>query len=62
MDGLELKLRRIRTGMTQFDLGRMTDISPSRISEMETGKRAIADVVVEALDRELAKAGFGRPE
>ena len=54
MEPLELKIKRIQAGMTQFDLGWMTGIHPSRLSEMETGKRPIAEAVIEVLDRELA--------
>ena len=55
MEAMELKIRRIRAGLTQYDLAREADIHPARLSEMETGKRAIADSVVEALDREFPK-------
>lgn len=58
MDSLKLKLRRIRVGLTQFELAQKAGVHPSRLSEMETNKRPIADVVVEALDRELAKVGL----
>ena len=53
MDPLELKIRRIRSGMTQYQLAEKAGIHPSRLSEMETGKRPIADPVIEALDRTL---------
>ncbi len=50
MDGLELKLRRIRAGLTLYDLGQRSSVHPSRISEMERGQRTIAAAVVAALD------------
>ena len=55
MDGLELKIRRIRAGLTQYALAREAGIHPSRLSEMETGKRPIADAVTDALNKELAE-------
>lgn len=55
MDGLELKIRRIRAGLTQYDLAREAGIHPSRLSEMETGKRRITDAVTDAIDKELAE-------
>ena len=57
MDGLELKLGRIRVGLTQFELAQKAGVHPSRLSEMETGKRPIDAVVVDALARELAGVG-----
>ena len=54
MDGLELKIRRIRAQLTQHELAREAGIHPSRLSEMETGKRPIADAVIDALERQLA--------
>ena len=55
MDGLELKIRRIRAGLTQYDLAQEAGIHPSRLSEMETGKRPITDAITDALDKELSK-------
>lgn len=55
MDGLDLKLGRVRVGLTQWQLATKAGIHPSRLSEMETGKRPVEDVVVEALAQELAQ-------
>ena len=52
MDGLELKILRIRAGLTQYDLAQEAGIHPSRLSEMETGKRPVTDAVTDALDKE----------
>ena len=61
MDPLEMKLGRIRVGLTQFELAQKAGVHPSRLSEMETGKRPIADAVIVVLDRELAGVGLERP-
>ena len=55
MNGLELKIKRIRAGLTQYDLAQKAGIHPSRLSEMETGKRPVSDAVYDALDKELAE-------
>lgn len=55
MDGLDLKLRRVRAGLTQYDLGRRSGVHPTRISEMERGQRAIAESVVAALEEILGR-------
>lgn len=54
MDGLELKIRRIRAGLTQYDLSLRCGVHPSRLSEMERGQRPIANAVLRALEKELA--------
>ena len=51
MDGLELKLARVRLGLTLWELGKAANVRPERISEMERGQREIDQAVVEALGR-----------
>ena len=60
MNGLELKIRRIRAGMTQYDLAQEAGIHPSRLSEMETGKRPVTDAVTDALDKERSEVPGSR--
>lgn len=57
MDPLELKIRRVRLGWTQYDLAQRSGVHPARVSEMERGQRPIAEAVVRALDEELAEIG-----
>ena len=49
MDGLGLKIERITRGLTQWDLAKKAGVHPARISEMERGRRDVAEAVVEAL-------------
>ena len=61
MNGLELKIRRIRAGLTQYDLAQEASIHPSRLSEMEIGKRPVAEAVTDVLDKEPSVVpGSGR--
>jgi len=39
MDGLELKLRRIESGLRQYEVAARVGIAPCRLSEIETGRR-----------------------
>ena len=39
MDGLELKLRRLRAGARQFDVARYAGVSEAVVSRLETGRR-----------------------
>ena len=57
MYGLDLKLKRVRLGLTLWQLGKLAGVHPARISEMERGQRPITDVVVNALSREMNGAG-----
>ena len=56
MDGLELKIARVRAGLTLWQLGRLAGVHPARISEMERNQRPIVEAVAQALDKELAGA------
>ena len=62
MDGLDLRLMRVRAGITQYELAKRSGIHPARISEMERGQRPITDVVVDALSHEMSGAGRERSE
>ena len=55
MDGLELKILRIRAGLTQYDLAQEASIHSSRLSEMETGKRPVTEAVTDVLDKEASE-------
>ena len=62
MNGLDLKLKRVRVGLTLWQLGKLAGVHPARISEMERGQRPITDVVVDALSHEMSGAGREREE
>lgn len=51
MDGLELKLERVRAGLTLYELGKLAGVHPARISEMERAQRVVSPAVVQALER-----------
>lgn len=59
MTPLDLKVRRVRVGLTQYELARKCGLHPARLSEMEAGKRPIPDLVIEVLDQQLAGAVRG---
>ena len=54
--GLELRLLRVKKGLSQWTLARAAGIQPARISEMETGKRPVVGAVITALDRLAAES------
>ena len=62
MNGLDLKLKRVQAGLTQYELGQRSGVHPARISEMERGQRPIIDAVVNALSDEMGGAGRERSE
>lgn len=53
MDGLELRIARVRAGLTQYEFAKLAEVHPSRLSEMERGQREITPAVVAALDKLL---------
>ena len=62
MDGLDLRIMRVRAGITRYLLAQRSGIHPARISDMERGQRPITDVVVDALSHEMSGAGREREE
>lgn len=60
MNGLDLKVKRIRAGLTLWDLGQKSGIHPSRISEMERDQRPVSEAVARVLEELMAaKLGGG---
>ena len=62
MDGMDLKIARIRARLTLWELGKLAGLHAARISEMETGKRPIIQAVVDVLSHEMSGVGRERPE
>ena len=62
MDGMDLKIARIRAHLTLWQLGKLAGVHPARISEMERGQRPIIDAVVNALSHEVGGACRERSE
>ena len=62
MDGLDLKLKRVQAGLTQYELGQRSGVHPARISEMERGQRPIIGAVVDALSHDVGGEGRERSE
>ena len=49
-----MKAARVRARLTQWQLATMAGVHPSRLSEMETGKKPVTEAVVRALNEALA--------
>jgi|GEM_PF-6559869 transcriptional regulator with XRE-family HTH domain len=62
MDGLDLRIMRVRAGITRYLLAQRSGIHPDRISDMERGQRPITDVVLDARSHEMSGAGREREE
>ena len=62
MDGMDLKIARIRARLTLWELAKRSGVHAARISEMETGKRPIIQAVVDVLSHEMGGAGRERPK
>ena len=55
VDGLELKVRRVRAGLTLWALGQRCGLHASRLSEMERGHRPVSEAVVRVLEELLLR-------
>jgi len=62
VDGMDLKIARIRAHLTLWQLGKLAGVHPARISEMERGQRPIIDAVVNALSHDVGGEGRERSE
>ena len=62
MDGLGLRIMRVRAGITRYPLAQRSGVHSARISEMERGQRPITDVVLDARSHEMSGAGREREE
>ena len=62
MDGMDLKIARIRAHLTLWQLGKLAGVHPARISEMERGQRPIIGAVVDALSHDVGGEGRERSE
>ena len=60
MDGMDLKIARIRAHLTLWQLGKLAGVHPARISEMERGQRPIIGAVVDALSHDVGGEGRER--
>lgn len=58
MEPLEMKVARVRARLTQWQLATMAGVHPSRLSEMETGKKPVTEAVIRALDEALTNVAF----
>jgi transcriptional regulator with XRE-family HTH domain len=47
--GMEIKIARLRSGYRQYDLAARLGIPPSRLSEIETGRRKVSPEIVERI-------------
>jgi len=56
-EGTQLRLARIATGLTLFDIGRRADVSPPRLSEFERGRLALAPEAIARVRAALVEAG-----
>jgi transcriptional regulator with XRE-family HTH domain len=53
-EGVQIRLARVARGLTLFDVGRLADVSPPRLSEYERGRLALSVDAVERVRSVLA--------
>ena len=62
MNGIDLKITRVRAGLTLWDVGQLVGLHAARISEMERGRRPISEAVVQVLDKWLFEEAEIQPK
>jgi transcriptional regulator with XRE-family HTH domain len=58
-EGTQLRLARIAVGLTLFDVGRLADVSPPRLSEFERGRPSLSPETVERVRAVLVNEATG---
>jgi len=53
--GLDIKIARLKAGMRQYDLAARLAIPPSRLSEIESGRRQATPEIIQELFKILDK-------
>jgi transcriptional regulator with XRE-family HTH domain len=53
-EGVQLRLARIAVGLTLFDVGKLADVSPPRLSEFERGRPSLPPEAVQRVRAVLA--------
>ena len=53
-EGVQLRLARIAAGLTLFDVGKLANVSPPRLSEFERGRPSLSPDAVERVRAVLA--------
>ena len=57
MDGLEIKIARIRAGVRAYDLAQRVGLSESALSRIETGRKQPSPEVAARITEALSTAG-----
>ena len=52
---IDLKLARVKSGIRQYDLAARLGISPSRLSEIESGRRKPSEEIIERFFQIISK-------
>ena len=60
--GLDIKIARLKAGLHQYDVAARLGIPPSRLSEIESGRRQPSDKLLERLLQLLNQAKSGEAE
>lgn len=60
--GLDIKIARLKAGFRQYDVAARLGIPPSRLSEIESGRRQPSDALLEKLRQILNEDKSGEAE
>ena len=60
--GLDIKIARLKAGLRQYDVAAQLGIPPSRLSEIESGRRQPSDELLQRLLEVLNQVKSGEAE
>ncbi len=61
MDGIEIKIARIRAGVKQYELAQQAGIHPSELSLIESGRALPSAEKLDRISRALSATASGGP-
>lgn len=62
MTGMELKLKRIKAGLKQYELAAKVGISVTKLCEIEMGRRKVNPELTQLILETIEKEGFGEKD
>lgn len=62
VNGLDIKIKRLRAGVRQYDVAAQLGIPPSRLSEIESGRRTPSPQLLHRLLQILNQGERGEPK
>lgn len=60
VNGLDIKIMRLRAGLRQYDLAARVGIAPNRLSEIESGRREVSPELLQQILKVMRKRSHAK--